>query len=170
MNKEEVNLRTWCTKFINGDYARPEAQKEAGWRSYFCHQSSLPNKTYAIGKILTKIRDGGKVDRDLATIELNNRMSCFGPGRILVDVIHIKSYGFKDYEIELHTATRDPERRYIVNGYNVFDSWDQLYETDSVKELISWFNDPGKPRQKLDLKGVDPCHLLNDALKSKLWK
>ena len=137
---KEIKTREWIENFGNGLYDSNDRHTQivAGWYDWFCKETSLRNKTQKMGKIIARIKDGGKVDLDKTYVWFKNNCPLNGP---LYD-----DFRFGDLENgnTLFTIQLDccwNEKKYTVYGrHNDFEK--PLFETDKVKELIMWFNSP----------------------------
>ena len=146
-NMRETNLRTWIKKFNNDDYtsADRKTQIEAGWYDWFCRDSSLRSKTYKLGKIINRIRDGGKVNLDTTYVFFKNNCPMVGP---LYDDFRLCSLenGNVLFTITIDSP-HDPDFKYTVFGHdkNGVGHWgttktDNLFQCNNVRELLHWLN------------------------------
>jgi len=78
--KKEISIKQWVVNFFKGDYSAHDrkTQIDAGWFDWFCGDASLATKTAKMGKIITKIADGGKVNRDEQFIFFKNNCPMMG--------------------------------------------------------------------------------------------
>lgn len=137
---DRMNLRQWIENFNKDMYNKPDfkTQCEAGWYDWFCRDSSLRNKTYKMGNIVKQIKDGGKVNLDTMYVWFKN--NCPFNGSLYDD------FRFADLEtgdVQFTTTINDfrNKKRYTVYGRrNNFDTDNPLFETDSSRELVKWFN------------------------------
>lgn len=140
----KLTAREWSINFMMEMYSNPsrETQIEAGWWDWFCKDSSLKNKTYKMGNIIKKISGKGKVNLDKNYVWFKNNCPLNGP---LYD-----DFRFADMETgEVQFTTQIDccwnSKKYTVYGRTPdgeFHSDKPLFETDSVKELVEWFNQP----------------------------
>lgn len=139
---EKINLIEWNRKFENGDFnfVDVKTQIKAGWYDWFCKDSSLLNKTLKMGKIINKIVNGGKLNFERTYVWFKN--NCPLNGGLYDD------FRFADLATGqvLYTVQIDccwNEEKYVVYGRKQVDqefSTEPLFKTNSVKELIKYFN------------------------------
>lgn len=136
--KQETTLRNWIINFQNELYSSADrkTQIEAGWYDWFCKDTSLSNKTKRMGSIIKRIKDGGKVDLDKTYVWFKNNCPLNGP---LYDDFRIAEINTGDVLFTTQIDCCWNDKKYTVHGrYNNFEK--PLFETDTVKELINWFN------------------------------
>ena len=141
----KINLQAWIGSFILGDYdaADVHTQIKAGWYDWFCKDSSLAKKTKRMGNIIKNLREGGKVDFKSWYVWFKNNCPLNGP---LYDDFRFADLetGNVQFTIQLDCCWNN--KKYTVWGRRTpdssFDSSKPLFETDSVRELINWFNQP----------------------------
>ncbi len=137
--ENKVNLSTWIQKFNNGnyDFEHVSVQIEAGWYDWFCKDSSLLNKTKKMGNIIKQIKAGGKVDLETTYVWFKNNCPLNGP---LFDDFRIARLDNNEVQYTVQISSPWEKHRYTVYGIkNVFQ--DPLFETDSLRELVKWFNE-----------------------------
>ena len=127
---------------FNGSNVRD--QIDAGWYDWFAADRYLPSKTRKMGDIISRIRPGGKVDLENNYAWFKNNMPLQGN---LYD-----DFRFADREtgdVQMTTQIGSPwgsKKRYQVWGRREkggdFDHDNPLFETDSLRELINWYNTP----------------------------
>ena len=128
---------TWDNK------ANVRQQIDAGWYDWWTGDRYLPGKTNKMGRIINQIRPGGKVDLDKNYVWFKNNFPMQGN---LYDDFRFASQETGD--TELTTQIKSPWSTHVYSVYgrtpkNRAGSWDKpLYETDSLKELINWYNSP----------------------------
>lgn len=143
--EKRINVLAWIDRFNNGDFDKEDVktQIEAGWYDWFCKDSSLLRKTQRMGKIIAKLNQGGKVDLANCYVWFKNNCPLNGP---LYD-----DFRFADLETgEVQFTTQLDccwnNHKYVVWGRREkgkeFNHDKPLFETDSVKELVEWFNKP----------------------------
>lgn len=135
-----MTLRTWIDEFENDAFidCSVETQCKAGWYDWFCRDSSLRNKTIKMGKIIRKIKDGGKVDLDNTYVFFKNNCPLSGP---LYDDFRICEIETGDVLFNIQINCCWNKKRYGVNSKKT-GSEKLAFETDSVKELAKWLNQP----------------------------
>ncbi|MFH2116695.1 MAG: hypothetical protein ABII85_01485 [Bacillota bacterium] len=134
-----IKLSTWIESFNEGNFELKDVQTQikAGWYDWFCKDSSLGNKTKLMGNIIKQIKSGGKVELEKNYVWLKNNCPLGGP---LYDDFRIADLDSGD---TLYTTQIDCYRnefRYVVYG-KMNDFKDPLYQTNSSKELVKWFNE-----------------------------
>lgn len=138
--RKEINIAEWVGLFGCGhfDSNDTKTQIDAGWYDWFCKDTSLRNKTQRMGKIIAKIKDGGKVDLKHWYVWFKNNCPLNGPLYDDFRFADLKT-GCVEFTIQLDCCWN--EKKYTVYGrHNDFEK--PLFETDKVKELIMWFNSP----------------------------
>jgi len=138
MSKEQ-SLKTWIESFNKGEYDSKDLQTQikAGWYDWFCKDESLVNKTKRMGNIVKQFKDGGKVNLETMYVWFKNNCPLAGP---LYDDFRIADIESGDTLFTIQINCFREEKRYIVYGKkNDFDT--PLFNTDSIKELVSWFNE-----------------------------
>lgn len=135
---KELSLRTWIDKFNHSDFDSRdlETQIKAGWYDWFCRDESLANKTKRMGNIVKQFRDSGKLKLDEMYVWFKNNCPLAGP---LYDDFRIADIKSGDTLFTVQINCFREEKRYTVYGrQNDFDT--PLLNTDSIKELVKWFN------------------------------
>jgi len=139
-----TNVSSWINSFNNGEFNNPHlnTQIEAGWWDWFCRDTSLPAKTRRMGKIIAQIKSGGKVDVENFYIWFKNNCPMSGP---LYDDFRIAN--ISDGEVQFTTQINScwNKSRYAVYGRKHVGgefSSEPLFETNSSRELVKWFNKP----------------------------
>lgn len=138
MSKEQ-SLRTWIESFNKGDFDSKDLQIQikAGWYDWFCKDESLANKTKRMGNIVKQFKDGGKLNLDKIYVWFKNNCPLAGT---LYDDFRIADIESGDTLFTIQINCFREEKRYTVYGKkNDFDT--SLFNTDSIKELVSWFNE-----------------------------
>ena len=61
---EERNVAQWQVAYAAGEFDGEDidTQIDAGWVNWFSPDEELPAKTQAFGKVISKIKEGGKTD------------------------------------------------------------------------------------------------------------
>ena len=136
--EERTTVRQWQEAFAAGRFARPDVrtQIEAGWYDWFCKDTSLANKTERLGRIVARVKDGGKVDLDASYVWFKNNCPFCGP---LYD-----DFRFADIETSdvIFTISVDDERedsKYSVWGRaNGFKG--PIAGFGNSRDLVRWLN------------------------------
>lgn len=78
---DEINIKTWIENFDKGEYDCPSrlTQIQAGWYDWFCKDSSLANKTKALGTKLKQIVGSKKIDTEKQYVWFKNNCPMSGP-------------------------------------------------------------------------------------------
>ena len=143
--EERINLHAWIGAFIIGDFNKADVktQIKAGWYDWFCRDSSLVKKTERFGKILTSLREGGKVNFSNWYVWFKNNCPLNGP---LYDDFRFADLQTGEVQMTIQFDCCWNNHKYVVWGRKApdkeFNHDNPLFETDSVKELIKWFNKP----------------------------
>lgn len=131
------NVRDFQKRFATGEFEDGSVDKqcEAGWYDWFCEDTSLRAKTASLGKVVSQIKDGGKVDLDRCTLTFKNNCPMAGP---LYDDIRIG-----DSEGNLFVIARDDERNeHKWTVYSYLTDYEALAEFDDSRQLVKWLNEP----------------------------
>lgn len=144
----ETSVKNWITRFQNNEFEEKDykTQCEAGWYDWFCKTESLRNKTYKMGKIVSKVKNGGKVDLDNWYVWFKNNCPVGGP---LYDDFRFARLtdGLVMFTIQIDCCWH--KHKYTVFGRkpianqeleNHFD--EPLFECDNSKVLVEWLNTP----------------------------
>ena len=140
--EKRINLHAWIGAFIIGDFDTDETQVKAGWYDWFCKDTSLKAKTKRMGKIIVQLREGGKVNFTNWYVWFKNNCPLNGP---LYDDFRFADLETGEVQFTIQLDCCWNEKKYTVYGRTPdgkFHSEKALFETDSVKELISWLNEP----------------------------
>ena len=143
--EKRINVLAWIDRFNNGNFDKEDVkiQIEAGWYDWFCKDSSLLRKTQRMGRIIAKLNHGGKVDLASCYVWFKNNCPLNGP---LYDDFRFADLenGEVQFTIQLDCCWNN--HKYVVWGRREkgkeFNHDKPLFETDSVKELVEWFNKP----------------------------
>ena len=140
--RDRINVSTWIDNFLNGKYESKDVktQIEAGWYDWFCKDSSLARKTQIMGVIIRQIKAGGKVDLNNWYVWFKNNCPLNGP---LYDDFRFADIATGDVVFTIQINCCWNKHRYAVYGRapDGEGHWDEpLFETDSVLELVMWFN------------------------------
>ena len=142
---DRLRLFRWIDEFMEGNFDADDVktQIKAGWYDWFCKDSSLANKTKKMGNIIKQVKRGGKVDLENWYVWFKNNCPLNGP---LYDDFRFadKETGEVQFTIQLDCCWNN--HKYVVWGRRgkgkEFNHDKPLFETDSVKELVEWFNKP----------------------------
>ena len=140
--EEKRTVRSWQQAYNSGAFELPDrkTQIDAGWYDWFCKDSSLKNKTKKIGNIIKGIKAGGKVNLKDWYIWFKNNCPLNGP---LYDDFRFANLETGEVQFTVQIDCCWNKHKYCVYG-RTFDGighWDKpLFETDSIKELLAWFN------------------------------
>lgn len=143
--EKRINVLAWIDRFNNGDFDKEDVktQLEAGWYDWFCKDSSLLRKTQRMGKIIAKLNQGGKVDLANCYVWFKNNCPLNGP---LYDDFRFADLETGEVQFTIQLDCCWNNHKYVVWGRREkgkeFNHDKPLFETDSVRELINWFNKP----------------------------
>ena len=143
--EKRINVLAWIDRFNNGDFDKEDVktQIEAGWYDWFCKDSSLLRKTQRMGRIIAKLNQGGKVDLANCYVWFKNNCPLNGP---LYDDFRLADLETGEVQFTIQLDCCWNNHKYVVWGRREkgkeFNHDKPLFETDSVKELIEWFNKP----------------------------
>lgn len=143
--EKRINILAWIDRFNNGDFDKEDVktQIEAGWYDWFCKDSSLLRKTQRMGRIIAKLNQGGKVDLASCYVWFKNNCPLNGP---LYDDFRFADLETGEVQFTIQLDCCWNNHKYVVWGRREkgkeFNHDKPLFETDSVKELVEWFNKP----------------------------
>ncbi len=142
--EERICLQSWIGAFLLNEYESQDVktQIKAGWYDWFCKDSSLVKKTKRMGNIISKLREGGKVNFKNWYVWFKNNCPLNGP---LYDDFRFADLETGEVQFTIQLDCCWNQKKYTVYGRTPdgeFHSDEPLFETDSVKELINWFNKP----------------------------
>ena len=142
--EERICLQSWIGAFLLNEYESQDVktQIKAGWYDWFCKDSSLARKTQRMGNIISKLREGGKVNFKNWYVWFKNNCPLNGP---LYDDFRFADLETGEVQFTIQLDCCWNKKKYAVYGRTPdgeFHSDEPLFETDSVKELINWFNQP----------------------------
>ena len=142
--ENRICLQSWIGSFILGDFDSEDVktQIKAGWYDWFCKDSSLGRKTKRMGNIISKLREGGKVNFKNWYVWFKNNCPLNGPLYGDFRFADLET-GEVQFTIQLDCCWN--QKKYTVYGRTPdgqFHSDNALFETDSVKELVEWLNQP----------------------------
>lgn len=143
--KDRISIKEWINKFLSGEFDSQDVrvQIQAGWYDWFCKDSSLANKTKKMGNIVRQIKSGGKVNLDNWYVWFKNNCPLNGP---LYDDFRFAKLDTGDVQMTIQINCCWNKHRYSVWGRRgedkEFEHESPLFETDSLKDLVKWFNEP----------------------------
>ena len=143
--KDRISIKEWINKFLSGEFDSQDVrvQIQAGWYDWFCKDSSLANKTKKMGNIVRQIKSGGKVNLDNWYVWFKNNCPLNGP---LYDDFRFAKLDTGDVQMTIQINCCWNKHRYSVWGRRgedkEFEHENPLFETDSLKDLVKWFNEP----------------------------
>lgn len=150
---ERISIENWQKNFAAGTYESPDIKTQiaAGWYDWFCKDTSLKNKTYKMGAIIAKVKEGGKVDLKTSYCWFKNNCPINGP---LYDDFRFADLETGNVLLTIQVNCCFNKSRYTVYGrksvYGKFHTDEPLFESNSSKELVKWLNEPWTERQKGD--------------------
>jgi len=136
----EINVLQWQKNFKMGRYIPNDfnTQVEAGWYDWFCKEKSLAEKTNKMGKIISQVKDGGKIDLEKMYVWFKNNCPFVGP---LYD-----DFRFADIETgnTMFTIAIDDKR--ASTKYEVW-CWKNGFREAYIgfknsRDLVKWLNKP----------------------------
>ena len=136
---KQMTTRQWQEAFAAGKFDRPDrrTQCEAGWYDWFCKDSSLARKTQRMGRIIAKIKDGGKVDLDGTYIFFKNNCPICGP---LYDDFRIVDIETRDVVFTICIDDKREQAKYSVWGFaNGFNG--PITGFANSRDLVKWLNE-----------------------------
>lgn len=140
--RDRINVSTWIDNFLNGKYESKDVktQIEAGWYDWFCKDSSLARKTQIMGGIIKQIKAGRKVNLQDWYVWFKNNCPLNGP---LYDDFRFADLETGDVMFTVQIGCCWNKHRYAVYGRTPDGGtyWNEpIFEGDSIKELLKWFN------------------------------
>lgn len=120
-------------RFEAGDF---DTQVAAGWYDWFCNDRQLAGKTRRLGKVVARIRDGGKVDLDACHVWFKNNCPMVGT---LYDDIRIS-----DETGNLLVMSRQDRREKATWAvYSYRNNYaEPIFECSNSRTLTDWINEP----------------------------
>ena len=148
--KDRISIKEWIDKFLSGEFDKKDSfsediktQIQAGWYDWFCKDSSLAAKTKKMGNIVRQIKSGGKVNLDNWYVWFKNNCPLNGP---LYDDFRFAKLDTGDVQMTIQINCCWNKHRYSVWGRRgedkEFEHENPLFETDSLKDLVKWLNEP----------------------------
>ena len=145
---ENANVTQWIGMFNTEHFTNPDRKTQiaAGWYDWFCKTESLRNKTYKMGKIISKVKCGGKVDLDNWYVWFKNNCPMRGP---LYDDFRFADMETGDIRFTIQIDSCWSEHKYSVYGRKPLPNgeWEDhfeepLFECDNSRDLVKWLNTP----------------------------
>lgn len=139
------SITEWQNAYGKGAFNGPDVhdQIDAGWYDWFASDKSLPNKTKKLGYIISQIRPGGKVDLEGNYPWFKNNMPLSGP---LYDDFRFADRETGDVQMTTQIGSPWGGKKYQVWGRRQkggdFNHDAPLFESDSLADLINWYNTP----------------------------
>lgn len=142
--ERKLTIREWSINFMMEQYsdASIKTQIIAGWWDWFCKDTSLRAKTYKMGKIIIQIKDGGKIDLDKNYVWFKNNCPLNGP---LYDDFRFADMVDGEVQFTVQFDCCWNEKKYAVFGRRTKGtefSQTPLFECNTIKQLLDWFNTP----------------------------
>lgn len=150
--ENSISIKDWQSEFALGHYddASFKTQCEAGWWDWFCKDASLANKTRKMGKIILKVKEGGKVDLNNWYVWFKNNCPLNGP---LYDDFRFARKDTGDVMFTIQINCCWSKHKYTVWGRKVLsdgkyeehfgrDNEPPMFECDDSRELVNWLNKP----------------------------
>lgn len=141
---DKISVKEWIVRFQNNEYESSDVRTQiiAGWYDWFCKDSSLKNKTYKMGRIIEKVKAGGKVDMDNWYVWFKNNCPLNGP---LYDDFRFadRKTGNVQFTIQINCCWN--RARYTVYGRTPdgMGHWEEpLFECNDSRILVNWLNSP----------------------------
>ena len=137
-----ISIKDWIEAFEKQEFSKPDrtTQIKAGWYDWFCKDEALRNKTYKMGNIISRISGMGKISIEKNYLFFKN--NCPLKGKLYDDFRFCSlENGSVQFTVQLESPFN--EFRYVVYGRtpdDVFHSDEPLIETNSIRELVNWFN------------------------------
>lgn len=136
----ETSIKEWIARFQNNEFASRDknTQIKAGWYDWFCSYESLRNRLYKMGKIVSKVKEGGKVDMNNWYVWFKNNCPFVGP---LYD-----DFRFADIETGEVQFTISIDEKRTGHKYNVWGRRNQfqgpIIQFEDSRDLVKWLNTP----------------------------
>lgn len=137
---EDISVKEWQRRFANGEYLSNDfkTQCAAGWYDWFCRTESLRNKTQRMGRIILKVKSGGKINMDNWYVWFKNNCPMVGP---LYDDFRFADRKTGDVQFTICIGDQREDFTYVVYGRkNDFQT--PLFQTNYSRELVKWLNMP----------------------------
>ena len=148
--KDRISIKEWINRFLLGEFDKKDSfnsdvktQIQAGWYDWFCKDSSLAAKTKKMGNIIKQVKSGGKVNIENWYVWFKNNCPLNGP---LYDDFRFARLDTGDVQMTIQINCCWNNHRYSVWGRRgedkEFDHEKPLFETDSLRDLVKWLNNP----------------------------
>ena len=136
--KNEISITEWIKNFNSRKYDKRDVQTqiEAGWYDWFCKDNSLINKTTKMGNIISKIKEGGKIDLENSYLWFKNNCPLNGPI-------------YDDFRIsDIHTNETlmviQIDNQYYMHKVTVFEKHNGFstptFQSNSFSDLTKWLS------------------------------
>lgn len=145
---QKISAQEWIEQFNDEKFTTNDfkTQVNAGWYDWFCRTESLRNKTYKMGNIIKKIKEGGKVDLKNWYVWFKNNCPMVGP---LYDDFRFADLETAHVMFTIQIKSPWSKHRYSVygriplgNGEYETHFEEPLFECDHSRELVKWLNTP----------------------------
>ena len=136
--EDKMTVRQWQKAFAAGEFdgAGIQTQCRAGWYDWFCEDTSLAGKTRRLGRIVAKVKDGGKVDLDGMYVWFKNNCPLCGP---LYDDLRFSDIETGDVQMTICVDDEREEFKYSVwgraNGFR-----EPIAGFEDSRGLVKWLN------------------------------
>jgi hypothetical protein len=80
MTNVKMNINTFASRFLNGDFDSNSCstQIEAGWYDWFCRDTSLAAKTQKLGKKVLQLMKSQKINTETNYVFFKNNCPMYG--------------------------------------------------------------------------------------------
>lgn len=146
--KRVTTLVEWQQNFREGKYDAPDrdTQCEAGWGDWFCEVKDLAEKTRTIGRVISGITSGGKVDPAKTTVLFFNSLAYSDDPDGYVDARSYDDFricnartGTVKFTVLIHC----PGERYTYVVYGSRNRFrEPLARFSYADQLLQWLNRP----------------------------
>ena len=156
-----MNLREWQTAYANGEFdaATEAAQVAAGWTDWVCSIQALASKTKSMAGMITRLRDGGRLDLDANSVAFRNGAVAGGsPYDTAVFAANVD-----DCE---YVVTMDDVRFGDDMKWHVIRNGGMVAAFDTVVKLAKWLNEPEPHAHRVEVQTIPPSDELR-AMASK---
>lgn len=124
------SIRRWQERYAAGDFddAGVEVQIDAGWVDWACDDGALAGKTKRLAAIITRLKDGGRLELDSMTVSLRSGGT---------DAGQYDSVVFGGGSAAVSVNLDDP--RYD-DKWVVFENGEVVFSCAIVTQLAKWLN------------------------------
>lgn len=139
-----ISVTEWIDKYNNKEFTGRDVKTQIliGWYDWFCKDGALYRKTEKMGNIVRQVKAGGKVDLQNWYVWFKNNCPLNGP---LYDDFRFSDLDTGDVQMTIQINCCWNKHIYCVYGRTPDGEthWDEpMFECDTRKELIEWFNSP----------------------------